>query len=109
MLFTRVLGAEPDVAKLASMALIVTFALPALNGIAAHKRGVLTAHHLTKPRLVAIVIAVAALFSTLLLGVSLRLNGILLAGAAMTLQHIAELSVLSLLWKRNQSTVSDVS
>ncbi|MCH7905251.1 MAG: hypothetical protein IH944_11905 [Armatimonadetes bacterium] len=109
LLFLRVLNAEPDVAKLASLALLATLALPALNGIAAHKRGVLTFHHLTKPRLVAIVIAVGALFSTLLIGVSLNLNGILVAGAAMTVQHIAELSVLSVLWKRNQSTISDVS
>ena len=82
--------------------------LPACNGIAPQNRGFRTALTLTKPRLVAFVIAVVALFSTLLIGVSLNLNGILVAGAAMTVQHITELSVLSVLWKRNQSTISGV-
>lgn len=96
--FVRVLGADPEIVSRASFAFILTAMLPLLNAMAAQLRGVLTAHHLTSARLVAIMVAVAGLFGVLLIGLRSAWDGIFMAAAAATASQVAELIVLYVFW-----------
>lgn len=107
-LFQRVLDSKPGVASAASLALVLTLLIPAINGRASMFRGLLTAHHRTQPRLWAISVAIAVLAGTLILGVWRQADGILVAGLAMTLQVVAELLVLGWFWGRTIPNMDDV-
>jgi hypothetical protein len=99
-LFERVLDSKPDVAGRASFALVVTVLVPVINAQASFLRGLLTARHLTGPRLIAILVAMSVLVASLVLGVALKLDGLVVIGLAMTLQVSAELVVLQSFWAR---------
>jgi hypothetical protein len=99
-LFGEVLDSKPEVAARATFALLVSVLVPMINARASFIRGLLTAHHRTGSRLVAILAAVSALLLALVAGVILRADGLVVIGVAMSLQVAAELVVLSLFWSR---------
>ena len=107
--FVEILGADPEIVSRASLAFVLTGLLPFLNAMAAQLRGVLTAHHLTSARLVAIVVAVAGLFGVLLIGLSSAWDGIFMAAAAATASQTAELIVLFVFWKVRRPRFDGVS
>ena len=109
IVFVEVFDADPEIVSRASLAFVLTGALPLLNGLAAQLRGVLTAHHLTSARFVAIVVAVAGMFGVLLYGLSSAWHGIIMAAAAVTVSQIAELIVLFAFWKVRRPGFGDVS
>jgi hypothetical protein len=99
-LFERVLDSKPEVAARASFALVVTVLIPIINARASYLRGLLTAFHRTGPRLIAILAAMGVLSLSLVAGVALKLDGLVVIGLAMTLQVSAELVVLQAFWAR---------
>lgn len=109
IVFVEVLGADPEIVSRASLAFILTGLLPLLNSIAAQLRGVLTAHHLTSARFVAVIFAVAGLFGVLLIGLNSAWDGIFMAAVAATMSLIAELVVLFAFWKVRRPRFADVS
>ena len=84
----------------ASLLLLSSLLIPLVNSQASFLRGMLTYHHNTKARLWAIVASISALAVSLVLGVALRADGILMVGVAMTVQIFAELAVLRVFWAR---------
>jgi hypothetical protein len=100
LLFERVLDSKPDVAARASFALVVTLFIPVINAQASFLRGLLTAFHRTGPRLVAILVAMSVLVASLVIGVAIKADGLVVIGVAMTLQVAAELVVLAAFWGR---------
>ncbi|HXH62218.1 MAG TPA: hypothetical protein VNI20_12785, partial [Fimbriimonadaceae bacterium] len=101
--FLVVLDGKPEIVVLSALALLVTVLVPVVNARGALFRGLLAAHRETKIRLYAIIVAIVSLALTLSLGVSLRLDGIVVAGFGMTIQVAAELIVLSGFWKRSRN------
>lgn len=107
LVFVDLMGVDPAIVPGARLAFILTGALPFVNGYASLIRGVLTAHHLTTARLVAIVVAVAGLFAILVSGVEFGWPGLLMAALAVSVSQIAEVSVLLVFWNRSKSSLAD--
>ncbi len=63
-------------------------------------RGVLTAHHLTVSRLVAVLAAMVVLVGVIVLGVVMRWTGPVISAVAVTCALMAELCVLSMAWSK---------
>ena len=105
-IFVDLMGVDPAIVPGARLAFILTGALPFVNGFASHIRGVLTAHHLTTARLVAILVAVAGLFAILISGVKFGWHGILMAAMAVSVSQIAEVTVLLIFWRRSKSSLA---
>ncbi len=99
-LFQNVLDSKPEVARYASFALLVSLLVPVINAQASLIRGLLTAHHRTGPRLYAILASIGALVVTLVAGVALQWDGLVVIGLGMTVQVVAELVVLARFWGR---------
>lgn len=100
---SQVLGAKPTTAVLAGVILVYTALLPISNAVMSFYRAMLTSHHLTSARLIAIFVAVATLAGTLALGLARGWPGALLPGIGLTLGHTAELAVLAWHWRRSQA------
>jgi progressive ankylosis protein len=100
LFFIHVLHATPSVIPIAHIAFIAPVLTPFVGACQSYVRGMLTAHHLTVSRLLAVGIAMAALVGTLLLSELFGVNGVLAAGVCMTLALLAELVVLVVAWKR---------
>lgn len=103
LFFDEALGAKESIAKLAALALFSTMFVPYVSAKAALYRGMLTLHRLTKARLVAILVAVVAMGLVFVAGVALQVDGIWLAGFAMTVQHLVEFAVLRHYWKSSRA------
>jgi len=108
-LFHRILDSKLDVAQAASFALLVSVAVPLVNSRASLLRGLLTAHHRTTPRVVAIGLAVGALSAALALGVAMQWNGLIVIGIAMTIQVVTELVVLAAYWRNTDRVLTEYS
>jgi hypothetical protein len=100
LFFTHVLHVSPSVIPIAHLAFIAPVLTPFVGACQSYVRGMLTAHHLTVSRLLAVGIAMAALVGTLILSEMLGVNGVMAAGICMTLALLAELLVLAIFWHR---------
>ncbi|MFN7172050.1 MAG: hypothetical protein ACK4P3_04605, partial [Fimbriimonadaceae bacterium] len=96
--FMNAQQATPAIASAASMALLAAAALPVIGAAMGYVRGMLTAHHKTVHRFIAIIVAVAMLLVGLQVGSALGWPGVVVAGAALTFGHLCELLVLSMGW-----------
>jgi progressive ankylosis protein len=94
-IFTRILGADRETAAMARLAFIAGAALPLIGALQSYVRGMLTAHHLTAVRFLAVGVSIAVLLGMLTLGVHLRWTGVLNAAAGLTTALIVELGVLA--------------
>jgi hypothetical protein len=108
LLFERVLDSKPAVAAAASYAVLVSLLVPVVNAYASYVRGLLTAHHRTGPRLLAILAAIGTLTLSLTLGVALRGHGLTVVGIATTVQVVAETAVLRWFWSRTNPDLGAV-
>jgi hypothetical protein len=100
LLFAWLIQAKPQIADVAHQCYLYAAAVPLVDSAQAYVRGLLTAHHLTVSRLVAVVAAILVLVGVLTLGVSLRWSGPALAACAVSSALLAELAVLSFAWAR---------
>ncbi len=105
IIFADVLGAKLEVAKLAHLAFLASGLAPLLEALQGYVRGMLTAHHLTVSRLVAILVASTVLVTTLSLGVIFRWTGPATAGAAITLSLSSEFGILLWSWTRRSRQI----
>jgi hypothetical protein len=64
-------------------------------------RGVLTAHHLNRARLVAVLVSQAVLIALLAIAVWFRSISVVSAAIAMTLCLVSDLLVLAYFWKKH--------
>lgn len=103
VLFSWLIQAKPPIAEVAHLCYLFSAGAPLIDAAQAYVRGLLTAHHLTVSRLVAVLAAMAVLLGVLILGVSLRWNGPALAASAIVSALLAELAVLSAAWARAKS------
>jgi Na+-driven multidrug efflux pump len=101
-LFHDVLGAPPRIAITAHFVFTACALAPFLDGAQAYARGVLTAHHLTMSRLVAVGIAAVFLLAAVGAGITLHWSGPVLAGVAISTSLTAELLSLVTFWVRAQ-------
>ena len=99
-LFAWLIQAKPPIAEMAHGCYLFSAAVPFVDAAQAYVRGVLTAHHLTVSRLVAVLGAIIVLIGVIILGVTLRWSGPVLAAAAVTSSLLAELVVLSWAWSK---------
>lgn len=97
--FRSVIGAQPEVADGATLALQVSTILPILIALQSYCRGMLTLHRFTTTRLAATAIGIVTLVVLLATAVSMRLPGVLSAMAAQSIAMGAELTVLYLSWR----------
>src|SRR6185312_5359793 len=97
-LFRGVMGASETVAMTAHAMFLASAAAPFLDAVQAYVRGVLTAHHLTVSRLVAVVAAAFFLMLVVVSGVMLHWTGPVMAGLAISSALTAELAALTAFW-----------
>jgi Na+-driven multidrug efflux pump len=100
VLFSWLIEAKPPIAEMAHRCYLLSAAVPFVDAAQAYVRGVLTAHHRTVSRLVAVLGAMIILIGVLLIGVTLKWSGPVLAATAVTSALLAELAVLSAAWSR---------
>lgn len=98
-MFTKVLGATPDISRAAHIAFLAGGLLPFIGGCQSYVRGMLTAYHLTVSRLNAVAISVGVLVGGLAIGVHLQANGLVTSGVAYTVALTAELAFLAYAWR----------
>jgi progressive ankylosis protein len=99
--FVHALGVDvADRLQMAWLAFLAGFLMPLLGAMQSYVRGMLTAHHLTMARLVAIVVALTVLIAMLWIGVWRGWTGVINAAAAMTVAMVAELAALVWLWRK---------
>jgi hypothetical protein len=101
--FHRILGADRNIAGFASYVLLLSCLMPLIGSAQGFVRGMLTAHHLTVSRMLAVLVSVAVLGVSLAIGVRQQWHGLLLAPVSLTISLIAELAVLSWAWHRGRS------
>ena len=99
LFFANVLGAEPDIVRLASLAYLASIALPFIGSVQSYLRGMLTAHHFTVARFAAVIVSTCVLIAFLVLGVVSRWPGIVVAAIAVTASALAEMSSLVVAWR----------
>lgn len=102
LFFARVLHADPSVLPIAHLAFIAPVLTPLIGACQSYIRGMLTAHHLTVSRLLAVGVSMSTLVVALIASVLLGLNGVLAAGVCLTLAFVAELIVLAISWQRSE-------
>ena len=83
---------------------LLSAAVPLIDAAQAYIRGILTAHHLTVSRLVAVLAALIVLVATLVLGVALGWSAPVMASVTVTCALLAELAVLAFAWARAKDT-----
>jgi len=103
-IFAWLIDAKPDIAEMAHRCYLFSAAVPFVDAAQAYVRGILTAHHLTVSRLVAVLAAITVLVGTMVIGVTLKWSGPVMAGVTVTCALLAELAVLSLAWTRAKAT-----
>jgi hypothetical protein len=99
MFFRNVLAATPSELRIAHIAFIAPVLTPFLGACQAYVRGMLTAHHLTVSRLLAVGVSMTTLVVSLLVSILLGVNGVVAAGICLTLAFLAELLVLIFSWR----------
>ena len=102
-LFAGLIQAKPPIAEMAHWCYLFSAAVPFVDSAQAYVRGVLTAHHLTVSRLVAVLAAIIFLVASVIVGVALRWSGPVMAGVSVTGALVAELVVLVIAWARAQT------
>ncbi|HEY0865940.1 MAG TPA: hypothetical protein VGE01_01100, partial [Fimbriimonas sp.] len=105
LVFRSVLAAPADVVPLASSLLLLGASLPLVNAMLGYVRGMLTAHHLTLSRMVAVVVSMSVLGGMLALGVAAHWPGIVTAAVALTVSLVTELGVLGIAWHRGRNRI----
>jgi len=104
-LFSWLIDAKHPIAEVAHWCYLYSAAVPFVDSAQAYVRGVLTAHHLTVSRLIAVLAAIVVLVGCVIAGVAFRWSGPVLAGASVTGALLAELVVLSIAWTKARSMV----
>ncbi len=105
-LFEGLIQAKPHIAEVAHWCYLFSAAVPLVDASQNYVRGILTAHHLTVSRLIAVLAAIIVLITGVVVGTVLRWNGPVLAGVSVTGALLAELLVLSLAWARARGGVA---
>jgi hypothetical protein len=98
------IDARPQIADMAHACYLLSAAVPFVDAAQAYVRGILTAHHLTVSRLIAVLAAIIILISTMVLGVALKWSPPVMASVTVTCALLAELAVLSIAWARAKDT-----
>lgn len=97
-IFRDVLGTKPDIAESAHWIFLACALTPLLDASMSFVLGVLTAHHLTMARMVAVFFSSFALIGTVVLGVAMRWSTPVMVGGCVAVSLAAELVVLSVAW-----------
>ncbi len=100
LFFRYVLGATPSLLPIAHLAFIAALLMPFVGACQSYVRGMLTAHHLTVSRLLAVSVSMATLLATMIAAHFLGFDGVVAAGICPTLALLAELGVLVYAWER---------
>jgi progressive ankylosis protein len=100
LFFERVLLARPDIAQMAHIGFLAGVLMPFIGALQSYVRGMLTAHHLTAARLLAVMVAMTVLVAMLYIGVRSEWKGVITAAVAITVSMTAELLVLTWSWRR---------
>ncbi len=106
VIFEDVLGAQRNVSDLAHLVFLLSCAVPFLDAVQSYIRGVLTAHHLTVSRLLAVGVSVSVLVAVVVIGVVLHWSGPVVASVSLTVALTAEFAVLAFSWALAQKTTS---
>lgn len=100
LFFARVLGATPAEMPYAHLAFIAPVLTPFIGACQSYLRGMLTAHHLTVSRLLAVGVSMTTLVLSLVAVVRFGVAGVVAAGICLTVSFLAELIVLIVAWQR---------
>jgi len=98
VLFREFFKAEPGIPERGGIALLIMSPLPLLNAVMGYYRGILTSHHVTSARMIALAIAIAGILVCLPITISLKMSGIMVAGIAVIVAHLLELGTLATCW-----------
>jgi progressive ankylosis protein len=104
--FLGVLKTKPEVATVAHVAFLAGCLTPFVGALQSYVRGMLTAHHLTASRLLAVLVSMAVLIAGLWIGIELKGTGVVVAGVALTVALFAELGILAWFWRRGHRSRS---
>jgi progressive ankylosis protein len=109
LFFGRVLGAPAHVVEIAHWIFMLSAMGPFLDAAQSYVRGVLTAHHLTLPRLQAVFVSVGVLVGTIALGLRMGWSGPVIAASSLSLSLAAELAWLVFAWLRAKVTLAPLA
>lgn len=98
--FRVVLGATPDEVAVAHLAFVAPLLVPFLGACQGYARGMLTAHHFTVSRLLAVGGSMSTLLICLAGTVLLGVNGVVSVGLCLTISFTAELAILLGFWRK---------
>lgn len=96
--FSRLYGTSPDILPVARTGFAIVAVLPVLGSGMSYYRAVLTARHITWPRVVAIIAGLGGLVGSLALGVAARWPGVVTAATAIDIGIACELLALVVCW-----------
>jgi hypothetical protein len=99
LFFSNVLGARGEILQVAHLAFIAPVLTPLIGALQSFVRGMLTAHHLTVSRLLAISVSMAVLVGGVILVVAFKVSNVVTVGLCLTLALGSELFVLLASWK----------
>jgi hypothetical protein len=97
---TKVLGVEPEIARVAAYAVMLASVGPLLTSTSAYYRGMLTSIHATQPRLWSIGVGLLVMIGVFVVAFVFNLPPIPSAAAATLLALLAELLVLAAFWRK---------
>ena len=97
--FSGPLNAPQDIAKIAAFGVAIGVAMPGIAAGQSYLRGMLTAHHLTVSRFMATGIGIGVLVASLVIGVQIHGDGMVVSVVGPTLSMLAELGVLIYFWR----------
>lgn len=88
--FRDVLAKSPEISEVAHQVFLFSALIPAAVGLQCYSRGILTALHVTKPRMVGIALGLGTLAGVMALCVSMKWSGAVVSSAGPTLAALVE-------------------
>lgn len=108
-IFVDILGTRPDIAESAHWIFLACAPLPLLDASMSFVLGILTAHHLTMARMLAVFFSSVALIAAVVAGVAFHWTAPVMVGTCMGVAMVAELIVLCAAWIRVRGTLHPLS
>lgn len=94
LFFVYALGKTPQMAETAHLVFLFSLLIPAAIGVQCYARGILTALHVTKPRMVGVALGLITSAAVMFFCVAMRWPGTVVSSAGPTLAAIAEAAFL---------------
>jgi len=108
-IFVDVLGTRPDIAETAHWIFFASSPMPLLDAAMSYVLGILTAHHLTVARMIAVLFSSVALIAAVYVGVWAKWSAPTMVGTCIGVALLAELIVLCVAWAKARRSIDPLA